>query len=1118
MKMLSALEKTVRIAAVLFTLLALLPTARSGETSSEGEAAFAIGEFSVELLHNPQGIDVANPQFGWKLQSPLSADYQTAWQIQLFPAKCIGQPEESPRWDSGRVESDQQTFVTLPGEPLPAASCWHAKLTVWNREGDSATATADFSTGLYPDPNESQPWKGKWIGLKHVEEPQDVISLADAFWIAPAADSGEPGYWTARKTFQVQDAREVLLALACDDNGTIWLNGNKIGPCTMSTAVMTDVTQYVQQGENTLVLEVMNGGANVNPTGAVGAVLLRNGSGEETSIVTDKSWRVSPGRGPDWFAATFDDSNWAQAHEIAKWSGECVWNDLPKVIPSRLDLPARYLSHNTPLPAKEIQQATIWISGLGLYELFVNGIRVGDAAINPIYTDYTKRVAYNTWDVTDILRTYEAKSVDSEHPVLLLSVLLGNGRFFSPRSENSRTFGEPRLLFQMQIRYVDGSSQLIVSDESWKISDQGPIRTNNEFDGETYDARSQGIDDEDAKEVFLAMEPNGHFTIVPTCKPVDIMEAPGGKMVSQMMPGMGVNMEIKPKSLVELRPGVWIYDFGQNFVGSVRLKVKGPAGTTVKMRHAETLQTEGPGQGELYMDNLRTALCTDRYILQGNGREEVYEPHFAYHGFRFVELTGFPGTPDLETLTGRVIGTSLPLVGRFECSSKTVTEFFKNVEWGTRGNYLSMPVDCPQRDERQGWQGDRAEESKGEMFLFDNITLYRKWMQDIEDSQREDGNVSDVAPNYWQLYGTNVTWPSAQTIVPYSLYQMYGDTYTIARHYDSRVKWLTHLETFLKEDGTIDKDNYGDWCVPPEEQHLIHSQDPARQTNRGLLATAYLYYNYRLTAEYADMLNKPEDATLYREKADKIKSAFNKVYYNAEKGQYDNGTQTSSVLPLAFGLVPESEKERVFASLVNNIENVTDGHIGTGLIGGQWINRVLVDNGRPDLAWKFATNTDYPSWGYMLAKGATTVWELWNGDTADPAMNSGNHVMLVGDYAISLFENFAGIKSDAEKPGFKHIIMKPIVVNDLTWVRASYESIYGTITSHWNLDTEKSIFSWTVDIPVNTTATVSVPTSDPASVSCKGLDLQQTETTFRDGRLEFNLPAGKWTLTSRFQR
>ncbi|MCF0234594.1 MAG: family 78 glycoside hydrolase catalytic domain, partial [Thermoguttaceae bacterium] len=367
---------------------------------------------------------------------------------------------------------------------------------------------------------------------------------------------------------------------------------------------------------------------------------------------------------------------------------------------------------------------------------------------------------------------------------------------------------------------------------------------------------------------------------IQTPENVDVMDAPLGKLVSQYIPPMRKTVEVKPIAVDNYAPGKWRVDFGQNLVGFAAMTVEGAPGAKVEIRFAETRLPDG----SLYVDNLRTAKCRDIYTLRGDVGGETYEPRFTYHGFRFAEITA-EGEIQLHSLTGWAVNTDAPVVGSFETSNATINQIYHNIVWGTRGNYLSMPTDCPQRDERMGWLGDRAEESKGEMYIFDASTIYSKVLQDVQESQLEDGNVSDVCPAYWRFYGTNVTWPSLQILVPRNLAMIYGDEKPIAKHYESRKAWLAHLMTFLEEDGTISKDNYGDWCVPPERADLIHSEDPARQTNRNLLATAYLINDVNIQAKYAEKLGRDEDAKFYRDFAEKTTKVFNEKFYDAEKGQ-----------------------------------------------------------------------------------------------------------------------------------------------------------------------------------------------------------------------------------------
>jgi alpha-L-rhamnosidase len=731
--------------------------------------------------------------------------------------------------------------------------------------------------------------------------------------------------------------------------------------------------------------------------------------------------------------------------------GEAGWAE-------RRVLPARMLRKDFAVQG-QVKRATLYISGLGLSEAYLNGAKVGDDVLVPALTEYDKRVFYLTYDVTRRLKPGPNA----------LGVILGNGRYFAPRRKVPtfmRTFGYPKLLLQLDIENSDGSMERVVSDSSWKLTTEGPIRANNEYDGEVYDARRemQGW----SRPGFAAA--GWHEA--------QAVSGPAGLLAAQTLEPIRVTETLKPVAIHEVHPGVYIYDMGQNMVGWCRLTLSGPSGTQVSLRHAERLRPDGT----LYLDNLRSAEAKDVYTLKGGG-VEVYEPRFTYHGFRYVEVRGFPGKPSLSSLEGREVHDAVEQHADFASSNPLLNQIYKNVVWGTKDNYRSMPTDCPQRDERQGWLGDRSAESRGEPYLFEVAALYAKWVDDIADSQDANGSVSDVSPAYWPFRNDNVTWPSSFIIVPDHLYDQYGDLRVIERHYEGMKKWITHMQVYLKDD-LMPRDVYGDWCVPPESPELIHSNDPARRTEGSVLGTTYYYHLLRLTARFATLLGKPQDANGFNQLADRMVVAFNKAYFDQPGGRYSNGSQTSSVLPLAFGMVPEEDRQKVAEALVRKIAEQNHGHTGTGLIGGQWLMQVLTDSGHAEVAYQIASQNTYPSWGYMASKGATTIWELWNGDTANPAMNSGNHLMLVGDLITWLYENLAGIRPDPAQPAFRHVLMRPTLAGDLTYVKASHQALYGQIASGWKRDGDR--FAWSVTLPVNTTATVYVPARDAASVSESG--------------------------------
>ncbi|HMD62046.1 MAG TPA: family 78 glycoside hydrolase catalytic domain [Opitutaceae bacterium] len=720
-------------------------------------------------------------------------------------------------------------------------------------------------------------------------------------------------------------------------------------------------------------------------------------------------------------------------------------------------LAARWLRKEFPV-AKNIARASVCYSGLGWSELYVNGSRIGDEVLSPALSDYRKRVFYVTRDVSSALRL----------GTNAIGVVLGNGRFFAPRltDPKTETYGAPKLLLQLHIDYEDGSSEDVVTDETWRLSADGPIVANNEYDGDEYDARRE----------FAGWDRPGFRDA--SWRDAELVEAPGGVMSAPMIDPIRVTGVIKPAAVTEPKPGTFVFDLGQNIAGWCLLRVSGPSGRQVRLRFSERLREDGT----LYTDNLRSAKATDLYTLKGGG-PEAYEPRFTLHGFRYVEVTGYPGTPAAGAIEGHVVGDDLEAAGEFACSNPLLNRIYRNVVWGVRGNYRSIPTDCPQRDERQGWLGDRSAESRGEAYLFRNNALYAKWVQDMADAQRGDGAVPDVCPAYWAFYNDSVTWPSSIAIIPGALLDQDADRGLIERAYPAIARWLGH-QIGLVQGNVSTRDTYADWCEPPESPELIHSKDPSRKTAGPIMATTYLYHCLQLGARYAKILGNPDDAKRFEEEAQSLRQGLNDRFFRRDLGQYDNGSATSFILPLAFDMVPEGDRARVAERLVEKIMKDNNGHGSHGLVGGQWVNRVLTRCGHGDVAYAMATQTTYPSLGYMVTRGATTVWELWNGDTAEPSMNSGNHVMLVGDLVTWLYEDIAGIAPDEDAPGFRHILMRPTPVGDLTSVKASYRSLYGTISSEWRR--QGATFSLDVTVPANATATVFVPTRSAADVTESG--------------------------------
>jgi alpha-L-rhamnosidase len=697
--------------------------------------------------------------------------------------------------------------------------------------------------------------------------------------------------------------------------------------------------------------------------------------------------------------------------------------------------------------SKPVARARVYASAHGLYKLFVNGQHVSTDVFRPGWTDYHKRIQYQTYDVTGLLRP----------GANALGMIVGDGWYCGHIAWAGRNnYGPvPQGLVQLRIDYRDRTSETIVSDESWKES-PGPILMSDLLEGEDYDARKEipgwsapGFDDSGWKPAEA--QPIGEVPLVAQYdQPVRQMDL------------------LQPVTITQHPEGTYIFDLGQNMVGWARLKVSGPAGTHVRIRYAEMLNPHG----SIYTINLRKARATDNYILSGKGTE-IYEPSFTFHGFRYVELTGYPGTPGKDAVEGIVVHTDAPLTNEFACSSTMVNQIQHNILWGQKGNYLEVPTDCPQRDERLGWMGDAQIFVRTGAFNMQIARFMTKWTHDIEDAQGKEGGYSDVTPRKGDDADGAPAWADAGMIVPWTIYLHYGDKRILEEHYDSMRRWIEYVDSVNAHHLWIERsnNNFGDWLN-------IHADMP-----RDVLATAYFAYSTWIMQQTALVLGRDTDAKKYGELFDQIREAFNKFYVEPD-GTIKGNTQTCYVLALAFRLLSEERQQQAVQHLVQNVEH-RDWHLSTGFVGTGYLLPILTRFGHNDVAYRLLNNDTFPSWGYEIKNGATTIWERWDGWTTDkgfqdPGMNSFNHYAFgaVGEW---MYHTVAGIDIDPERPGYKHTIMHPQPGGGLTWAKDTYQSLYGPITSDWKL--AEGRFEWTVAVPPNTTATLYVPTSDASSVT-----------------------------------
>lgn len=726
------------------------------------------------------------------------------------------------------------------------------------------------------------------------------------------------------------------------------------------------------------------------------------------------------------------------------------------------------------------QRATLYVTALGLYDIHIDGKRVGDHVLAPDWTDYRKRIRYQAYDVTELLKRGPNA----------MGALLANG-WYSGHIGNGgfQYFGKhPAFFAQLELTFADGHTEKVVTDETWK-SHASPILSSDFMLGENYDSRQEikGWDQPGLDETAWT--------------PVSVQPDMSIKLESQVMQPVHEVRELKAKAMTEPQPGHWVFDLGQNMVGVVRLKVSASAGTEVTLRHAEMLNSDGT----IYTKNLRGAPSVDKYICKGKWHE-VWQPRFTFHGFRYVEITGLSHRPDRDAVTGVVIGSDTPQTGTFGCSDPRINQLQSNIQWGQRGNYVSVPTDCPQRDERLGWMGDAEVFIRTATYNADVAAFFTKWLVDVDDGQNAAGSFSDVSPNTMGVNGVPA-WGDAGVICPWTIYEIYGDKQILERHLPAMERWIDYLskhsDNFIRD---RDRGNdYGDWLS-------IHANTP-----KDLIGTAFFAYSTHLVAKSCRALGRTEEADRYDQLFENIKAAFNERYVKSD-GRIEGNTQCAYAMALKFDLLPDDLRPKAAQYLADDIK-AKGGHLSTGFVGVSYLLPVLTAAGKSDIAYELLLQDTFPSWLFSVKHGATTIWERWDGWTPekgfqDPGMNSFNHYSL-GSCGEYLFGGIGGIKPAS--PGYKTILIQPNIRDGLTWAKTSYESIHGTIATSWKRHGSK--LELTVTIPPNTSATVCVPTTDSASVTESSKPFQQANGVKflreENGAADFEIGSGTYRFVSK---
>jgi len=726
--------------------------------------------------------------------------------------------------------------------------------------------------------------------------------------------------------------------------------------------------------------------------------------------------------------------------------------------------------------------ARAYVSGLGYFELYVNGRRIGDHVLDPAFTRYDRRALYVTHDVTGALAVGEN----------VLGVMLGNGWYNCQTAEvwnfqQAPWRDRPKLLLQLHVTSDDGTETVVCSDGTWRAS-TGPVIFDALRNGETCDARQEKAGWDTA-----AYDDRGA-----DWHDAQILPGPGGTMHAQQHTPIRVTGTVDPVALREVRPGVFVCDMGRTFSGWARVGVSGPAGTQVTLRYAEKLLEDGDIDQSNIAGFLKSGDCqTDRYTLKGEGLE-TWEPRFTYHGFRYIQVTGWPGKPAAGDVRSRVVHTDFARRGEFACSNELLNRIHVCVLGSTLSNYHGLPTDCPHR-EKNGWTGDAHLSAEQVLYNFNAESAYTKWIDDFADVQRPSGQLPGIVPTggWGYNWGSGPAWDSAYLLIPWYLYRYRGDARLLERHYEGMRRYVDFLGTIA--DGHIVRFGLGDWCPPTggADSHVCPAE---------LTSTAYYCSDARIVSQAAALAGKAADARKYSRLAEAIRQAFLRRYYDPASGQLTGRCQTSLATALYHDLLPTAERPKVLRALLEEIDR-RDGHIDCGILGTKYVMHCLTDAGRADVAYRIATQEDFPSWGHWIRQGATTLWERWDGEA------SRCHHMF-SDIGAWFYKALGGIVP--ETPGFRRVTIRPNVVGDLEWVRADHKSPFGTIRSHWRREGNRLVME--VAVPPNSDATVYVPAAEDSAVSeggrpvrrAPGVALLRTE----PGRAVFNVCSGTYVFAS----
>ncbi|MDR0686692.1 MAG: family 78 glycoside hydrolase catalytic domain [Dysgonamonadaceae bacterium] len=1007
-----------------------------------------------EYMTDPVGISVLNPRFSWELESEEPNKRQTAYRISVdTDEKFLSEN----KWSSGIVRSGETNQIKYHGPALKANTIYYWKVTVWdetNRESGSSKVSRIF-TGPDWDSNP----KALWIGEKTTEAPYENKYYPSSGYTSEYSETENENKWIvidlgkvtnidAVKMYPVKNKEKIFpvrftIEISSDNN---FNNASKIIDETENDVSVNSGTFYHKR----LIKPVSARYVKFN---IIKLAKDEKDSKEKFGIaeieIHQNSENIALNAAVETSDTTSLDRKWEQKRLT---DGYKTASNLPKYSDK---IPP------SPLLRKEIKtvkkhKSAFWsVSAQGVYEAYINGQKVGNRYLAPEFTDYDSHLQFQTYDVTNLIREGENA----------LGAMLADGWFAGARWSHPNRGGYGlfrKFIGRLVINYGDGTTESIVTDGSWKICEQGPIREASLFIGEVYDASYEkagwnlpGYDDS-------------------LWKTVSVYKDEKWNLVSQLNEPIKAVEEITAISVHKVGKNKYIFDIGQNIPGWVRLNIPYNPNNTIRLRYGECLYEDGT----LYTENLREAKQIDVYQPH-NEKKIVYEPRFTYHGFRYVEVDGLTKEPQKENVVGIAIASSSPIKSNFECSNKDLNKLWSNIRWTLWGNLISIPTDCPQRDEREGWMADAQIFSQTAIYNLDMAGFYTKWVRDIRDSQLEDGRYPDIAPHdgTWRNFFAAPGWADAGTVIPWRVYQNYNDIDILDKNYESMKKWVDFVHKYnpqLTWENNL-ANSYNDWL----NGNWINSLDDYPK-NRGsvpkeVFATAYFAKSAEIVAQSAKLLGHKSDFKKYAALANGIREAFVRNYVSSE-GKIKGETQAGYAIALQFDILPEHLRKQAAKWMVEAVKDY-DFRISTGIHGTVMLMEQLSRYGYGDISWRLLTSHRFPSWLYSIDQGATTIWERWDGYVAgrgfqDAGMNSMNHV-AIGAVGQWLYRHILGIQLDPNSQGYRHFIIKPDPGENLRWARGNYHSINGNIEVNWMKKDGK--FELNVTVPANTTATVILP-------------------------------------------